>query len=106
MAKTPRKPPPTTPEANEDHLINLAYSLAEKQLADGTASPTTINHFLKLGSTRAELELEALTAENRLRESRAASLESQTRSEDKYQQVIEAIKRYNGVDEDEEYDFL
>ena len=106
MTKQFKKPPPTSPEAVENRLVSLAYDLAERQLTEGTASPTTINHFLKLGSTRAELEKSKLENENALLKSRAESLESQTRSEEKYDQVIRAIKMYSGqVDDEEDYEY-
>lgn len=102
MTKPFKKPPPTSPEMVENRLVSLAYDLAEKQLMAGTASPTTINHFLKLGSTRAELEKTKLENENALLHARTENLESQARSEEKYDAVIEAIKRYSG--NQEEYD--
>ena len=52
--------PALSPEARENQLIDLAVNLAEQQLLDGTASSQVITHFLKLGTTRAELEKEKL----------------------------------------------
>ena len=99
-----RRPPATTPEVLEHHLVSLAYDLAEKQLREGTASPTTINHFLKLGSTLADLEREKLEHENALLSARADSIDSQSRSEEKYNKVLEAIKMYNGQEDYTDYE--
>ena len=72
MAKTkandsPKKMRPAlTPEARENQLISLAVDLAEEQLRDKTASSQVITHFLKLGTTKAELEKEKLAKENEL----------------------------------------
>lgn len=63
-----RRPPASTPEARENQLIALAVDLAEKQLANGTASAQVINHYLKLGSSREKLE--QLRIEKRERASR------------------------------------
>ena len=52
--------PAISPEARENQLISLAVDLAERQLMDGSASSQVITHFLKLGTTRAELEKEKL----------------------------------------------
>ncbi len=41
-------PPADTPEARENQLISAAVNLAEKQLLDGTASPSVITHYLRL----------------------------------------------------------
>lgn len=91
-----RRPPPKTPEVLENHLVSLAYDLAEKQLRDGTASPTTINHFLKLGSTRAELERAKLENETALLHTRTDAIKSQARTEEEYNRVIQALKMYGG----------
>ena len=50
--------PASSPEAREKQLISLAVNLAEKQLMEGTASSQVITHYLKLGSTREQLETE------------------------------------------------
>lgn len=104
MTRPFKRPPPTSPEAVENRLVSLAYDLAEKQLTEGTASPTTINHFLKLGSTRAELEKTKLENENALLHVRAENIASQARSEEKYDEVIQAIRRYSGHQVEDEED--
>ena len=48
--------PALTPEARENQMISLAVDLAGKQLQEGTASSQVITHFLKLGSTKQQLE--------------------------------------------------
>lgn len=109
MAKkvTKKRPPSTTIEGRENQLISLAIDLVEKKLLDGTASSQIITHFLKLGSTRAELELEKLKLENDLSKAKAENLRAAKDSEEKYQRAIEAFKRYRGIsdsDDDEGYD--
>ena len=100
MASTPRRPPPSTPEQSETQLIGLAYDLAEKQLREGSASPSVVTHLLKLGSTRAQFELERMKNENLLLAARTESIEAQARLEEKHQAVLDAIMRYTGSDED------
>lgn len=90
-------PPALTPEARENQLIALAVDLAEQQLRDGTASSQVISHFLKLGSTRAELEKEKLRSENELSRAKAEALRSQERQDEMFQKAIEAMRRYQGV---------
>ena len=66
MAKGRKKiRPALSPEARENQMISLAVDLAEKQLIEGTASSQVITHFLKLGTTKAELEKEKLRKENK-----------------------------------------
>ena len=61
-----RKPRPAlTPEARENQLISMAYDLVEQRLLDGTATSQETTHFLKLGSTKARLEMEKLQKEQK-----------------------------------------
>lgn len=93
--------PALTPEGNENQMISLAMDAARKQLLDGTASSQIIVHFLKLGTSRAELEVEKLRAENALLEAKRKSLEDEARHEETYLKAIAAMKRYSGhADED------
>lgn len=61
-----RRRPPRTAEEREE-ITGLAYTLAEKQLQNGTASATVITHFLKLATEREKREMERLKKENLLR---------------------------------------
>lgn len=60
--------PATTPEGREKQLVNLAVDLAEKQLSDGTASPSIISHYLKLATKRESLERDILEKQSRFLE--------------------------------------
>lgn len=88
--------PATSPEARENQLISLATNLAEQQLMDGTASSQVITHYLKLGSTKNQLELEKLKRENELLRAKTESIESAKRVEELYSKAIDAIKLYSG----------
>ena len=98
--------PALTPEARENQLISLAVDLAEKQLLEGTASSQVITHFLKLGTTKAELEKEKLRNETKLMQAKTENLESSKNIEVMYKEAIDSIRRYSGqgrVDEEDEY---
>lgn len=100
-AKVPRKRPPAqTPEARENQLIAAAVDLAEQQLRDGTASPSVITHFLKLASTKQQLEVEKLKSETEFLRAKAEAVQSNQRSEELYAEAIAAMKRYSGVQEE------
>ena len=94
---TPSGRPALTPESRGLQLIALAVDLAEQQLRDGTASSQVISHFLKLGSSRAELEREKLASENELLRAKAESLQAQQRQDEMFKAAIEAMRRYQGV---------
>ena len=89
--------PALTPESRELQLIALAVYLAEQQLRDGTASSQVISHFLKLGSSRAELEKEKLASENLLMRAKADALQAQQKQDEMFKAAIEAMRRYQGV---------
>ena len=88
--------PDLTPESRENQLISLSVDLAEKQLREGTASSQVITHFLKLGSTKNQLELEKIRHENALLEARTQSLQSAKRVEELYENALNAMKDYGG----------
>jgi hypothetical protein len=92
----PRRPPATTPEGREQQLIALAVDLAEKQLSEGTASSQTVNHYLKLGSTREKLEQDRLVLENDLLIAKTEAMASAKRVEELYGEALNAMRSYAG----------
>lgn len=88
--------PGLSPESRENQMIALAVDLAEKQLLEGTASSQVITHFLKLGTTKAQLEKEKLIQENKLTEAKINAIESAQRIEELYADAINAMKQYSG----------
>jgi hypothetical protein len=88
------KPAPN-PDAREKQLVNLAVSLAEKQLIEGTASPSIINHYLKLASRRETLEREILEKQSKLIEAKAINITKDAELEQLSKAAIEAMKNYN-----------
>lgn len=91
-----------TPEARENQLIALAVDLAEKQLAEGTASPMVIAHYIKMGSIKEQLEREKLRRENEHLRAKTESLQSAKRLEEVYQEAIAAFQDYRGVGHNDE----
>ena len=95
----PKKPPARTLDAREKEVVSLAVDLAEQQLRDGTASPSVITHYLKLGTTSYQLELEKLRHENELLKAKTDNIKSLGRMEELYEEAIESLRRYQGSDE-------
>jgi EAL domain-containing protein (putative c-di-GMP-specific phosphodiesterase class I) len=87
--------PASTPEGREQQLISLAVNLAEKQLRDGSASPSVINHYLKMASRRESLEREILERQSKLIEAKAESIVKAKEQEHLAKAAIEAMKSYN-----------
>lgn len=92
----PRERPATTLEGRENQVVAKAMDLAEKQIIDGTASSQVITHFLKLGSTREQLEQERLQHENELTRVKIEQIESQKRVEELYLEALQAMRSYAG----------
>lgn len=76
--------------------------LAEKQLAEGTASSAVITHYLKLGTTRERLEKEKLAKENELLKAKTEALASSARVEELYKQALDAMRSYGSSRSDKE----
>jgi hypothetical protein len=77
-------------------MVSLAIDLAEKQIRAGTASSQVITHFLKLGSTREQLEQQRLEHENELTRVKIEAIESQKRVEELYMEALTAMRSYAG----------
>lgn len=97
--------PALTPKARENQMVSLAVDLAEKQLREGTATSQVITHYLKLGSSMAQLEKERLKLENELIKAKTQQVNSSENSEKLYKDAIRAFQKYSGaVSEDDETD--
>lgn len=100
--------PSATPQGREQQLISLAVDLAEKQLREGTASSQTIGHFLKMSSTREQLEQERLQHDNLLISAKVEQLRSQKKIEELYSSALDAMRQYSGgpgeAYDDDDYD--
>lgn len=95
--------PALNPEERENQMINLAVNLAEQQLRDGTASSQVITHFLKLGTTKAELEKEKLRNENEVLKAKAKHIESSEEVKVLYENALKAMRNYGGYGDEDEY---
>lgn len=91
--------PASDPEAREKQLSKMAYDLAEKQLLDGTASPSVITHFLKVATKREYLEQEILEKQKSFLEAKAVSLQKDRESEETAKAAMEAMKSYRPSDD-------
>jgi hypothetical protein len=97
--------PATTPEANESRITAKAMTLVEKQIDEGTVSPSVLVHFLKLTTEKERLEREKLESENNLLRAKAKAVEAAEQTERKYAAAIAAMRTYSGngaTDDDDE----
>lgn len=76
--------------------------MAQSQLDDGTASPSVITHFLKMGTERAKLEREKLARETELLQTKTSSIRNAEQTEKLYEEAIAKMKLYSGEDTDDD----
>ncbi len=88
--------PALTPEARETQMISLAMDLVEQRMRNGTASSQETVHFLKLATTREQLEREKLITENKLLQAKIDNLEQQSTSASLYAEALAAFGIYSG----------
>ena len=96
MAKLP--PPAQDPIEREAQLINLAVNLAEKQLVDGTASPSVLTHYLKLATTRESVERDILEKQAKLIAAKTDAIGQNKDTEELVKNAIAAMRHYSGTD--------
>lgn len=99
-----RRPPATTPEARENQLITLAVDLAERQLAEGTASSQVMTHYLKLGSTKERIEKEILEEQKMHLRAKTEAMQSAKRVEELYKNALDAMRAYGGHGKEDDED--
>ena len=92
--------PATDPEARENQLIAMAYDLSEERLRNKTATGMEIAQWIKLGTSKTRLELEKLKSENELLRAKTAALESAKNQEEAYLAAVEAMRVYQGRDDE------
>ena len=92
------------PEVREQQMISLAVNLAESQLRDGTASSQTINHYLKLGSSKEKLEKEILEKNKELIDAKVEALKASKSMVELYDEAIKAMRKYTGHQTEEDYE--
>ncbi len=100
MAEQRTPKPAMNPVAREKQMISLAHDLAEKQLRDGSAPPSVVQHFLKLGSTREAKEQEILEHKAVLVHAQADQIDREKKSEQLAQQVIDSMRSYSPTQDD------
>jgi hypothetical protein len=96
--KERRRAPAKTLESRENQLIELAVDTAERQLREGTAPPSVVLHYLRLGTSREQLDKQKKSAEVELLEAKTNAYHSSERIEELYNEAISAMQSYAGKD--------
>ncbi len=109
MAKKKRVSEPTpvvrkSIEEYEHDIVALAYDEAEKRIRAGTATSQELTHFLKIGSTKHQLDMRHKEAEIALLEAKRESIASGDLLEDLTNKAIDALGSYRPTQSDDEFD--
>lgn len=88
--------PAISPEARENQLIGLAYDLVEQRLRDGTATSQETTSLIRLGNTKARLELEKMRYETELVKAKTEAIESSSNAERLFEDAMKAMQEYSG----------
>ena len=91
-----RMAPAVDPEARENQLISLATDAAERELLKENPDKRIVVHYLKLATTKAQLEKEKLRKENSLLEVKTDAVKSSAKTEEMYAEAIKAMQLYQG----------
>ena len=101
---SPKSRPALSPENRDKQLVSLAVDCAEQQLREGTASPSVIVHYLKLGSEKERLENERLREATKLLKAKTKAIEDAADTKAAYENVIKVMRDYAGYgDVEDEY---
>ena len=91
-----RRAPAIGSAEREQQLISMAMDRAEQKFMDGTASDSLTIHFLRLATTKAELEKKKIEKEILQLGAKTDAIQSTARIEELYLGAMEAMKRYGG----------
>ena len=93
-----------TPDARESQICAAAMDLAEQKIRDGTASSQLICHFLKRSDPAERVRLDILERQRDLIEAKTESIKAARRTEDAMLAAFDAMKRYRGINLDDDDD--
>lgn len=94
-----------TNAANEEQMmINLAMKQAKRQLLEGTAPAQIVTHFLKLATTKEQLENEKLRKDLEVSQAKIEDIHSKQEIKELFSKAIDAMGFYSGNTFREEYE--
>lgn len=90
--------PALSPEEREQQLTFMAYDLAERQIAAGTASSQVISHFLKAGSTSEALNREKIRKDIEMADAKIEQMKQGEVMMELMEKAIAAMRSYGPAD--------
>ena len=102
----PKGRPAMSPENREKQLIDMAYSVVEKRLQEGTVTDSLLSQIFRMGSSREKLEKERLKAQNNLAQAKTKAIESTEQITALYEEAMKMLRTYSGQSEEDVVDEL
>lgn len=101
VPKSPKRSskPASSPKERENQLIAKAYDLAEERIMNGTATSQEVCFFLKLGSSKEQLEQKLLDTQVELAKAKAQALRDTKDIKELYETAQKAMLVYQGRDD-------
>ena len=104
MSKKER-PPALTIEARENQLISASIDEAERRIKNGKASDSLLIHYLRLGTTKMQLEKEKIASEVELKKAQVQAINEAASAKSMFEDAIRAMGIYTGTTEDGDNDY-
>lgn len=98
--------PALSPEARQNQMIALTMDLVEQRLRDGTASSQETTHFLKLATTKYQLELEGIRQDNKLKSAKTEEIQDRKATKVMFEEAIKAMRTYSGQGDTDDTDIF
>lgn len=97
-----KRRPAMTLEEKENQMIALAVDLCEERMRNKTATAQEIIHYLKLGTVKAQRELEIIELDKELKKAQTEAIQSAKTSEELYAEALKAMRTYSGKNIEED----
>ena len=104
MSKKTLTSPGLSDESRMVKLQNLALLQVEEELREKRATSQTLQHFLRLSTAEAELELEKTRLQTQLLEAKIETERAAGRMEETLDEVLRALSSYSAPHAEEYYD--
>lgn len=86
------------PQRRMNQVINKAFDVVEKQIEEGTVSPSILTFLMKMGTDKDGLETENLRTKSELNKSRIKEIDEKASQKTMMEKAIQAFKSYQPDD--------
>ena len=91
-----KRPPALTIEARENQLISESIDEAERRIKSGKASDSLLIHYLRLGTTKMQLEKEKIASDVALKNAQVQAINDAASVKELFEDAIKAMGIYTG----------